>query len=319
MGLSFLTPLAALIALACALPLAVFVRSVRRAERARRELGLPPRTRPSLPAAALVVVAVLLGLAASQPVFERTTRLDVRADAEVYVVLDVSRSMLARQGTAGTMRIDRAKRVANAIREELAGYRVGIASLTDRVLPHLFPSPNEDTFGATLRAAVGIERPPPQGLLSANATTLEALKVIPHRRFFSLDAKRRLLVVLTDGESRSVNEPAVAGSLRRAPRIATLFVHFWDPDERVFSGGVPEAEYRPDRNSRAILDRLAEATGGFVYDEGDVSAAAARSRTLLGEGPTVAQESRRRRWALAPFFAAVAFLPLGLALTRRER
>ena len=319
MSVSFLTPLAALIALAAALPLAFAVRSVRRADRARRELGLPPRLGRVLPAGAFALAGALLGLAASQPIVERTDRLDVRADAEVYVVLDVSRSMLAQRGTAEPMRIERARQVAATMRERLDGFRVGIASLTDRVLPHLFPSPSADTFGATLRDAIGIERPPPQGLLSANATTLESLKVIPRRRFFSASAEHRLLVVLTDGESRPVNEPAVADSLRQAPRVDTVFVHFWDAREHVFSGGAPEPDYRPDPNSRAALERLANAAGGSVFAEDEVASAASRSRELLGEGPTVAQQNRRRRWALAPFIAAAAFVPLGLALTRRER
>jgi hypothetical protein len=319
MSLELLTPLAALVALGGVLPLIATAVSARRADRARRELGLEPRGRSRLPVAAVLVGATLLGLAAAQPILEQKTRLAVRSDAEAYVVVDISRSMLARRDTESAPRIERAKAAAIALRGQLQGVRVGLASLTDRVLPHLFPSPSEDVFAATLHGAVGIERPPPQGVLSTNATTLEALKVIPRRRFFSRAAEHRLLVVLTDGETRQVNESAVRASLRRTPAVETVFVQFWHERELVFSGGAPEPDYEPDPTARAALERLAEATRGAVYSEQEVGAAGRASVERLGEGPTVAAEERRRRWALAPFLAAAAFVPLGLLLGRRER
>ena len=97
MSVDLLTPLAALIVLAGVLPLLATRRSARRAAAVRRELGLEPRRRSRFPAAATVGAAALVGLAAAQPIVEYTTRHDVRTDAEAYVVLDVSRSMLARR------------------------------------------------------------------------------------------------------------------------------------------------------------------------------------------------------------------------------
>ena len=319
MSVDLLTPLAALIVLAGVLPLLATRRSARRAADVRRELGLEPRRRSRAPAAATVGAAALVGLAAAQPIVEYTTRHDVRSDAEAYVVLDVSRSMLARREEGSAARIDRAKAAAVALREQLPDVRVGVATLTDRVLPHLFPSSSEDTFAATLRGAIGIERPPPQGVLSLNATSLEALKVIPRRRFFSPSAEHRLIVVLTDGETRPLDETVVATSLRRAPPVETVFVQFWAPGERVFSGGAPEPDYRADPSARAALERLAEPTEGAVYSESELGAAVQASRERLGQGPTSGAEQRRNRWALAPYFAAAAFLPLGLLLVRRER
>ena len=40
---------------------------------------------------------------------------------------------------------------------------VGITSLTDRVLPHLFPTLDPNVFESVLHDAIGIERPPPSG------------------------------------------------------------------------------------------------------------------------------------------------------------
>jgi hypothetical protein len=321
MRLTFLTPPAALIALAAVVPLVAGLLAVRHADRVRRVLRLPPRTRRSrvVPAGALALAAALLGLAAAQPILEREVTLRVRSDTEVFVVVDVSRSMLASKDVESTTRLERANAAAVELREGLAGFRVGLGSLTDRVLPHLFPSPDEETFRSTVAGTLGIERPPPRENLSINATTLEALTGLATRRFYSRGATHRLAVVVTDGESRPVNEISVAARLRRPPAVETVFVHVWDEGERVYSQGVPEPEYRPDTTARERLDRLADATDGGVYSEGELGAAAAKSRELLGEGPSVVEAAKRERLPLSPYLAAAAFLPLGLLLVRRSR
>jgi hypothetical protein len=321
MRLTFLTPAAALVALAVLAPAVAALLTISRADRARAVLGLarPPRVRRLAPFAALALAAALLGLAATQPILERDVTLRVRSGTEAFVVVDVSRSMLARSDPEATTRIERAHAAAVELRERLPGIRVGVASLTDRVLPHLFPSSDEEVFRLTVERALGIERPPPRENLSVNATTLEALTALATRQFYSRDARRRLAVVVTDGESRAVNEISVAARLRRAPAVETVFVHVWGGEERVYSQGVPEAEYRPDPAARERLERLADAADGAVYAEDEVGAAAAKGRELLGDGPTAAEAARRERRPLAPYLAALAFVPLGVLLGRLGR
>lgn len=321
MTITFLTPVAALIALAVVVPVGAALLVSRRAARVRRALRLPsPRLRTrAVPVVALVAAGALVGVASAQPVLERSTRFVVRSDAEVYVVVDVSRSMLARADRGSPRRIDRAASAAVEVREELGEFKVGIASLTDRVLPHLFPSANEDVFRATIEQSIGIDRPPPYERLSANGTTLEALGPVATRGFFSPAVERRLLVVVTDGETRPLNEGAVAASLARPPGIQTVFVHVWGPGERVFVQGIAAPDYAPDPTSRGSLDRLARATRGAVYTEDEVGAATRKARSLLGSGPTVVQRDRREREPLAPLAAAAAFLPLALLLGLRGR
>jgi hypothetical protein len=208
----------------------------------------------------------------------------------------------------------------------LPGVPVGIASLTNRVLPHLFPSADEDVFRATLERAIGIERPQPSsGFFTLderalrNATVLASLGDIATQRFYSPAASRRLLVVLTDGESPRVSAPAVGRSLRGAA-IETIFLQFWAANERVFTDGKPEPQYRPNPAARSILDGLAATTQGSVYDERSLGAAVGRAREVLGNGPTrVEKDDRRQPLELAPYLAAAAFLPLSLLLWRRDR
>ena len=114
----------------------------------RRAIGLPePRPRVVRAAvAAIVVAAALLGLAAAQPRLEWTSDKRVRDDAEAIVVLDTSRSMLARTSPRSPIRYARATDAALRFRAAFEDVPVGIASFTDRVLPHLFPSPDDDVF-----------------------------------------------------------------------------------------------------------------------------------------------------------------------------
>jgi hypothetical protein len=327
MTLEFLTPVGALIAVAVLLPMAGFVSVSRRASRVRRGLGLPePSKRPLLvPLAAVLAIAGLLGLAAAQPLLERTSTRHMRSDAEALLVVDVSRSMLARQGLGDPSRLERAKSAGLQLRASLPSVPMGIASMTNRVLPHLFPSGDGEVFEATLERAIGIERPPPGSSFLApdqpvatNVTSLGSLADVATQRFYSPAATHRLLVVLTDGESTQVSEAAVGRTLRRA-RIDTVFVQFWDADEKVFTKGAPEPEYKPDPAARSILDRLATATGDSVYDEDSLDSAMSKARDLLGSGPSVAQPHRPDQIALAPYLAAAVFLPLTLLLWRRDR
>jgi hypothetical protein len=321
MDLGFASPLASLLALAAAVPLAALLAIRAHARGVRRTLALPePDARSArIPLFALGGAAVLLGLAAAQPVIQRDARRLVRTDAEAWVVIDTTRSMLAQTDPDSRIRLDRAKAAAQAVRDSLPNVPMGIASLTDRVLPHLFPSPDEDVFRATLERAVGIENPPPQSGFLAQVTRLNAIGAMSRLNFFSPTARKRVIVVLTDGESLPFAADRVARRLSGPPRIDPVFVHVWGEDERVFTRGVPEPAYRPDPTSRPTLDTLARATGATVYTDGDAGAAAAKARELIGDGPTVAEGERRVRYALSPYLAGAAFLPLALLLWRRDR
>jgi hypothetical protein len=256
MGISFLSPLGALLTLGAVLPLAAFALLERRARSVRASLGVaepPPRAR--LPVVlAIVGLAALVGLAATQPVLDRAEAAYARTDAEAFFVLDTSRSMLASHGRNEPTRIERAKRLAAALRRRLADVPVGIASLTDRTLPHLFPTTDQALFAATLERAVGVERPPPTGY-DVRATTLGALATVATTGFFSRSAPHRLLVVFTDGETRPVFPATLAAALRRPPAIKTIFVHVWGgQDERIYSTGLPDPGYQPDEplDDRAV-------------------------------------------------------------------
>jgi hypothetical protein len=315
--LSFLTPLAGLVALVGLVPLAAFLGRERRAARVRETLGLaapPPGPRRRL-LAALAAVPALVGVAAAQPVVDRSTAVRERADAEVFFVLDTTRSMLAAQDPGGATRLDRARRAALEIRERLPGVPAGIASMTDRALPHLFPTVDRQSFRSTLARSICIACPAPQFSSSAIATNLSALAAFGRVSFFSPSVSRRLLVVLTDGETRAV-EPGLTAALERA-RVRALFVHVWARKESIFLTSRPERQYRPDPTSARQLAQVAALVGGAVFAERDVDGAVARARRELGRGPN---RPRRQRdlLALMPYATLVAAVPLAFVLRRRN-
>jgi hypothetical protein len=227
--------------------------------------------------------------------------------------------MLAQKDLDSPQRIERAKLAAVELRRALPDVKVGVASLTDRVLPHLFPSADEKVFAATIDRSLAIERPPPRSSFLTGATSLNALATIRGLRYFTPTSTSRLVVVLTDGESDPVANARLGNLFRRDPAIKLVFVQFWDKDEKVFSRGAPEPQYVPQPAARGVLDRVAASTNGAVYSEGQLGAAADKSREFLGGGPTVVQGERAGKLVLAPYLAFAALFPFGLLLWRRDR
>jgi Mg-chelatase subunit ChlD len=315
-SLSFLTPAAALVALAGIVPALVHLRRERRARAVRAVLGLaePPPGPRRLLLAALVSIPLLLGLAAAQPVVDRARAVGERADAETFFVVDTSRSMLASAAPREPTRVERARAAAVRLRAAIPQVRAGVASLTDRTLPHLFPTVDARTFAATLRLSLGIERPPP-AVYSTVATELGSLADVARRRFFAPEARHRLLVVLTDGETEPP-APVLATALRRQ-RVEVVFVHVRRDGESVYVTSARDPAYRTDPASRERLEQLAGSLGGRVFGEDELDAAAAHARDRLGDGP-IRPRPQRDLFALMPYVTLAAAFPLALALRRRN-
>jgi len=155
--MTFGTPLGGLIALVAAVPLFALALSELRGERAARTLRLAPGRRTGLVVPALLAAGVcsLLGLAAAQPALRTTHRQAVRTESQVMFVVDVSRSMAARGANSPT-RLARARGAVARLRSSVPDVPSGLAGLTDRVLPYLFPTASTDAFDETLRHSVRI-------------------------------------------------------------------------------------------------------------------------------------------------------------------
>ena len=112
--------------------------------------------------------------------------------------------------------------------------------------------------------------------------------------------QRRLLIVFTDGESSQVS-PLLKLTLHR--RVTPVFVHVWEPGERIFSHGRADRRYVSDPQSKQALDDLAEITGStHSFEEGDFGAIARAARDAVGRAGTRTRIDSYARIALAPWF-----------------
>jgi VWA domain-containing protein len=318
--MSFLSPLGALVVLAAAVPVVAFLRSERARVRVTRLLRLgevDSRIR-LVPLVASIAIAALLGIAATQPTIVRHSSQRVRTDAEAWFVLDTSRSMRASAGPGSPTRFERAQRLAVRLQNALGDVPVGLASVTDRVLPHLFPTTDRDTFDLTVRKVIGIERPPPADGFSTRITTLGSIARVVTGNFFPPTATKRLVVVFTDGETKPFTDASIGTVFRQPPGLRSIFVRIWGAHERVYYGRTRDPLYRPDPMSAVYIRQLADTAGGTAVEGRDFSRLVRTARADLGDGPTRVVGDDRRQLALAPYFAALCFLPLGFVLWRRN-
>jgi hypothetical protein len=332
--LSFLTPRAALVAVAVALPLAAFGLATLRNRRARALLRLaaPPRDRT---VTALLAVPLLLGLAAAEPVLRTHTGRKVRLDAQAIFVFDTSRSMAASAGAGAPTRLQLARSAALRLRRDaLADIPSGVASLTTQLLPHLFPSTDEAAFATTVRNVVDVEQPPPPALdFGVPGTSFSALQNLRNQGFFAPWSRRRVAILLTDGESGPYSPQGVGAALvgdspptsftqqyqpLEAP-VPLVIVRVGGAGDRIhLLKGAIEATYRPDPRAPQIVAALAAATHGRAYTADETGPAARTVRALLGSGDEATRGVRVRTIDLAPWVAAAALAALLVVLRRRN-
>ena len=143
--------------------------------------------------------------------------------------------------------------------------------------------------------------------------------MIPTHGYFSASSQQRLVVVFTDGESREFDSLRLRSVFGTPPATETIVVRFWGDQERVYTRGLPDAAYRADSQSAKAVARLAAATGGDAYDEGDLGGATARAREIVEGARATAVDRDTTQTPLAPYFVASVLVPLSFLLFRRSR
>lgn len=313
-------PEAALVALLGLLPLGAFALLRRRRARVREALRLPPPRRrlDAAVATAIVVTALLVGAAAAQPVLLRSNPLLERRDAEVYVVLDVTRSMQAAPSADAPDRLERARRIARRLRASVPEVPVGIATFTNRIVPHVFPTTNAAVFESGLERSIAVESPPPDRQRGALQTALDALAPLQTHNFFAPKTRRRVAVVITDGETRP-HRPDTIRALRSAPRLNLLFVRVWGAGERIHRPVLPvDRTYRADPDATALLDAFAREVRQPVFAEDDLGDVTAELRRRVGRGEPVVVGREALAHPLAGWTLALTLAPVGYLLRRRN-
>lgn len=251
----------------------------------------------------------LLGLALAQPSLARRHAGSTRSDAQLLVVLDSSRSMLAAP-PGGAPRYARAAAFARRLAGELPDVPAGVASLSNRLLPYLFPTPDTRAYDAVVAHAYAVQSPPPAPAVDPNVTSFDALAAAATHGFFASGARKRILVVLSDAETQPFDAGGVLRRLQRA-RVTPVLVRFWSADERIVRPDGTAEAYRPELPRELLVLRRA---GWSAYPERRAGAAVDAIRQELGSGPTVAAGAAVEQVSLAPALALAALAPLLLAL-----
>jgi len=336
-NLTFLTPLGGLLALMVVLPLAASARSSARASRLRAVLLLEdPGTDSRLTLAMLIAAPLLLGLAAAGPALRDHTQRRIRTDVQALFVFDISRSMLASAHRGAPTRLAEATSAAIQLRNEAIGdVPSGIATFTTLLLPHLFPTSSEAVFDSTVKSTVSIEQPPPPYLAPGfPGTSFSALAPLRDQGYFSPLTRKRLVVLITDGESGPYEPEALAQTLIGAdytdpapgepdvpsqPPISLLIIRVGTASDRIYrSNGSVEAAYRPDPRTSEILATLAGDTGARVFDTSQLAAAGRELRRVIGSGQTTNLGEETKTRSLAPYVVLVALAALAVIVRKRN-
>jgi hypothetical protein len=309
-SLTFLTPIAGLLAVLVLVPLTAFLLASTRVRRARTILALaaPAPASQRWRLVALASVPLLLALALMQPALRQESSRSVRVDAAVFVVVDTSSSMSAAAGPSAPSRLAQAKRVALDVGSRLGDIPVGVATFTDRILPNLFPSGDRAAFDSTIRS-LAIASPPPRET-SRVATSFAALGALARGDYFSSTEKHRAVLLISDGESRPFDASSLARTLAAGSPIHVVVVRVGSGGDRFYANGRPAGRYRADpAGARQAISQLVASTGGRSFSSA-TSGAATALRSTLGSGPTRTTTSETTSRSLAPLIVLIGLIPL---------
>ena len=299
--MTLLSPSALLVLVAAAAPLLAIVLVRVRQRRAAAALGLQPTTgrRIAVEAALAAAVFASLALCAATPVMWQKESVPWRSDAEAYVFVDTSSSMLARRTLESPDRLETAQARAAALVAALPpDLPTGLAAFNDQPLPLLAPTVNRDAFRATLAYAKVSLPTAPSFMIAAEtgawdpararASNYSTLLIAAVARFFAPATTHRLLFLVTDNDTAEYRAARV-GRLLRLQGITLVVLRVGSPVDRLFyrsrSGQVKVDErYVFDRRNQQLLPDTVRETGGrFLAGADSVTEAVAYSRHALGE------------------------------------
>jgi Ca-activated chloride channel family protein len=276
-----------------------------------------PAARLSLSLAGLALLAVAL----AQPQCGTRAQLSQRWGADLVVVLDVSRSMEARD--VRPSRLERARLEVGALLDRLAGDRVGVVVFAGEAFVQC-PLTTDYAAARLFLRAVGPDAVPQQGTALANAL-LGAKELLDGAERGS---RGKVVLLVSDGEDHDGQVASAVTTLADAGiRLHVLAVGTADgaPIPIVDARGEVTG-WRRDRRGNPVASRLDEATlrlvadrgGGRLFVAGDpgrgldalVEALATEERGELGERITVSYEDRYAYAAFPAFLLLLAGLLL---------
>ncbi len=297
-----------------ALAVAALVATARTRRRLRRLLGArAPRAAGGARDALLLVALAAIGVAALGPTLGERTSVVTSSGVDVVLLLDVSRSMAARD--LAPTRLARARRAAEEVLARLEpGDRAALAAFAGRGVLLTPLTPDLDAL-ADMLPSIDTD------LMRAQGSRLGEGVRAALAAFEPASPRPRVLLVLSDGEDpnpASLRDAGAAEASRAGVRV--LAAAFGTAaGAAVPDGDVPlrdgEGRLVHSRADPARLARLAQATGGMLLETGPSGALRLDLAlpALRRDAPRTAGEPVLRRVPAVRVlpFAALAFLLLG--------
>ncbi len=278
--------------------------------RPARDLGAPPNPIRMLKAALIVLAVLLLAISLARPSIGEEHAVVEQEGADVVVVLDVSRSMLAEDVTP--TRLARAVEQTSLLVERLRGHRVGLVIFAGTALVR---SPL--TTDTTPLLAVVAAAAEDQALVEPGSDIGDAVRTAM-RVLQGSDAESRVIVLASDGEDHegdamaAANAAAGQGILLYTSGFGTL-AGTAVPDEEPIDG-VPVVT----RINENLLRRMAVASPAGRYVAGDQLAEQATEINSL-QRSSLAEERQVLPIERFQWFALVALALLVVELLMPER
>lgn len=231
---------------------------------------LPPQSawRPWVKHGAVLAGLASLVLAGARPRFGATTEPLAQRSADVLILLDASRSMLA--DDVPPNRLEHAREIVRRILEEVPGDRVGLVAFAGTAVLRA-PLTADHAF---VREALEEIDPltMPRGGTRIGDALRKALELLPPE-----NPEGQAIVLITDGEDHgSGPDEAAQQAALRGVRIGTISLG--DPRQGARipvpqAGGAPrflvyEGQEVWSRADEALLQRIAAATGGVFLRAG---------------------------------------------------
>lgn len=199
----------------------------------------------------MALVGLIVALASSRRVIRSQTSAG-QAMPRIVFVVDVSRSMLAADILPD--RLTQARRVITETVRRLNGEEVSIVAFAGNAQLHM---PLTTDYGAIERACLTLE---PNLVVRQGTSLAEALGVAGQVLVTSRQQPRRVLCLLSDGESHSAGYVALADSLRRAG-VEMIVVGVGTPAGSFIPAGSPggtSAGIKTTRDGQPIRSQLHE-------------------------------------------------------------
>lgn len=202
----------------------------------------------------LVAVSLLAGVGAlmrPQAPAEGQTVLQVRSAADVMVVLDVSRSMLAED--VAPNRLTRAKAEIAGMARQLAGHRLGLVVFAGRASPRCALTPDQAYFNLALR---GVDtRSAGRGGTRIGEAVRAAVAGFP------AGPGAKVIVLITDGEDMDSNPMAAAEQAKAAGvKIVAVGLGSEEGSPIVLTDPQTGAKTQLSHDGQPVLSRLDGAT-----------------------------------------------------------